>query len=89
MGTKLSFPNSSRTYNAVQRSIRFTGYFTIFEITFDLDQAALVSMSPSEASDEETLLSVFDANRPQIEAVANVVYWRVRKDYCPLSAKDF
>ncbi|NJM35297.1 MAG: DUF1488 domain-containing protein [Rhodomicrobium sp.] len=89
MQIKLSFPNPSRTYNGQQRSIRFTGHFAIFEITFDLDQAVLARMSPGASSDEAALLGIFDANRPKIEAVANAVYWRMRKDYCRLSAKDF
>jgi uncharacterized protein DUF1488 len=86
---KLSFPNTSRTYNASQRSVRFTGYFTIFEITFDLDQAALTRMNPSAAADETALLDIFDAHRRHIEAVANTVYWRTRKDYCQLHSRDF
>ncbi len=86
---KLTFPNASRSYNAIQHSIRFVGHFAIFEITFDIEQAALIRMSPSAASDEASLLDVFDANRPKIEAVANTVYWRIRKDYCQLSARDF
>lgn len=85
----LTFPNTSRTYNPVQRSVRFTGYFKIFEITFDLDQAALMRVSQNTASDEASLLNAFDANRAQIEAVANSVYWRTRKDYCYLSSRDF
>jgi hypothetical protein len=85
----LSFPNTSRTYNAVQRTVRFTGYFKIFEITFDLDQAALMRFSRNSAADEASLLDAFDAHRPQIEAAANTVYWRTRKDYCVLSARDF
>lgn len=86
---KLTFPNASRNYNVMQRSVRFVGHFAIFEITFDLDQDALIRMSPRAASDEASLLGVFDANRPRIEAVANTVYWRIRKDYCRLSARDF
>jgi Protein of unknown function (DUF1488) len=86
---KLSFPNTSRTYDVSRRTIRFTGYFAIFEIVFDLDQAALMRMSPKAAADEASLLDAFDANRGRIEAVANTVYWRQRKDYCQLSLRDF
>ncbi|MES1198580.1 MAG: DUF1488 family protein [Pseudomonadota bacterium] len=85
----LKFPNTSRSYNAVKQCVRFRGYDTVFEISFDLAEGALRRLSPGAAQDETSLLAVFDLHRDRIERVANAVYSRQQKEFLNLSASDF
>lgn len=88
---KLAFPNISRTYNPTKRCVRFGGYDSVFEVSFDLDEDALYRMAPQADQSEESLLAVFDLNRMQIERAANAAYSRRRQKshWLPASAFAF
>jgi hypothetical protein len=86
----LTFPNQSRSYDADNRRIRFSGYDGMFEIRFFLQVDALTKGSTSKISDEREILSAFDALRNSIVAVAEKVYGKRRKQsMCTLTASDF
>lgn len=40
------FPNASRSYNPTKQCVRFLGYDTVFEVSFDPDERALRRWSP-------------------------------------------
>jgi hypothetical protein len=85
----LYFPNPSRHYNASSRCVRFRGYDAVFEIAFDVEAGALLRLDPGAAADEDSLLGVFDANRPRIERAAHVQYLRTVENPYRLTADHF
>jgi hypothetical protein len=85
----LSFPNRSRSYDATRRAVRFWGYDTAMEWSFFVTEDALKRVQPNMRFDEESLLSVFDANRELIYATAAKVYARRRKGSYDLTTSDF
>lgn len=88
-GAGIAFPNTSRSYNAEKRCIRFGGYDAVFEVQFDLDAAVLDILEPGGGRDERGRLRSFDAHRPRIEKVAGAVYARRRSPFVELFAADF
>jgi len=86
----LHFPNASRNYDPARHCIRFWGHDSTFEISFYLDEDALVKISPYSERDEASLLHVFDVNRVRIEEAASATYSssRQRQSYHRLSASD-
>lgn len=85
----ISFPNSSRSYDALNRRVRFWGYDSTFEISFYLDEGALQKFSPQPHMDEAVSLRIFDGNRKRIEKAAHTAYERQRRNFYLLSGADF
>jgi hypothetical protein len=85
----LSFPNSSRSYDATRRAVRFWGHDSAMETSFFVTEDALRRVQPSTAFDQNVALRVFDLNRPLIYATAAKVYARGRKGSYDLVSSDF
>ncbi|MBB6309093.1 DUF1488 domain-containing protein [Xanthobacter tagetidis] len=85
----LQFPNTSRVFDPVRRSVTFWGHDSAFEVAFHLDADALNRFSPQSGQDEAASLRTFDTNRLRIECVASGVYARRRQNFYRLSASDF
>jgi hypothetical protein len=85
----LSFPNQSRSYDATRRAVRFWGHDSAMEASFFVTEDALKRLQPNMRFGEAGLLSVFDANRTLIYAVAAKVYSRGRKGSYDLVSADF
>ena len=73
---RLSFPNSSRSFDANQSRIRFWGYDSAIEVSFFVEVDALKRLCPEMSSAESGLLQAFDAARNRIQEVADKVYVR-------------
>ncbi len=85
----LNFPNSSRSYDARMRSIRFWGHDGAFEVPFSIEESALSHLAPSANHDEIASLKSFDVNRDRILTAARKAYARGRKGSYALIASDF
>jgi hypothetical protein len=85
----LNFPNASRSYDATRRCIRFWGNDGAIEISFFLDESALIGIAIKPPSSEASLLESFDQNRERILRTACKVYGRRRKGSYDLFASDF
>ena len=70
----LSFPNPSRSYDAVSRRIRFWGHDSAMEVIFFLEENAIFILYPQTKNTEEAILAAFDKARQQIFAAAAKVY---------------
>ena len=55
----LSFPNPSRSYDAVGNRIRFWGHDDAFEVAFFLEVGALLRLFPDIPNIESRLLAAF------------------------------
>ena len=90
----MRFPNQSRSFDSAKNRVRFWGYDSAIEISFFVEVAALQKLSPdmpdSEAA-EAGILQAFDAARDRIEAVADKLYVRSKKNAYTytLAAEDF
>jgi hypothetical protein len=84
----ISFPNSSRSYDATRRAVRFWGHDRSMEASFFMTTEALTRRQPNLQSDAVDLLRAFDANRDRIYAIAARVYARGRKGSYDLVAAD-
>lgn len=84
----LNFPNTSRVYDETRRCIRFWGHDSAMEISFQIDEDALLRISPAQQG-ETAMLRVFDMNRVRIQNAAQSAYSRRRQSYHRLSAADF
>jgi hypothetical protein len=88
-GTRLSFPNESRIYDARQRCVRFWAYDEALEISFFVEADALCRLDPSATNDEPGLLGAFDRCRGKVFRSADRVYSRrLRKGSYTLAASD-
>ena len=85
----LSFPNASRSYDSGRRCIRFWGHDGALEISFFMDEAALVQIAIGTPKGESALLESFDLNRERILVVARKVYGRRRQGSYELASTDF
>ena len=85
----LSFPNSSRSYDATRRAVRFWGYDSAMETSFFVTEEALKRVQPSMDFDQNGALGAFDVNRPLIYAAAAKVYARGHKGSYDLVSSDF
>jgi hypothetical protein len=74
----LHFPNASRNYNPTRHCVCFWGHDSAFEVSFHLDEEALIKISPYANRDEASLLHVFDVNRARIQETASAAYSRLR-----------
>lgn len=86
----LHFPNDSRNYDQTRHCVCFWGHDSTFEVSFHLDEEALLKISPYANRDEASLLHVFDVNRVRIQEAASGAYSRSRgrQNYLRLSASD-
>ena len=85
----LSFPNSSRSYDATRQAVRFWGYDRAMETSFFVMADALRRLSPSTLVDDADLLRTFDLNRDLICTTAARVFARGKKGSYDLVAADF
>jgi Protein of unknown function (DUF1488) len=85
----LSFPNTSRSFDAGRQSVCFWGYDSAFEISFYIGVDALRSISSQPQCGEAAFLQAFDANREQIRRAAAKVYGRRRQSFYVLTRPDF
>jgi hypothetical protein len=84
----ISFPNSSRSYDATRRAVRFWGYDRSMESSFFVTVDALKQIQPDLQFDAVDLLRAFDRNRDRIYAIAAKVYARGRRGSYDLVAAD-
>jgi hypothetical protein len=88
---RLSFPNPSRSFDASRNRVRFWGYDHALEISFLLEEDALMKLCPDMNRAEAGFLDAFDAVRTRIHEAADRVYVRSKGRshvYC-LAARDF
>jgi hypothetical protein len=85
----LNFPNASRSYDATRHSIRFWGYDGALEVSFFVEDSALMRIAPGTTRGESSLLKSFDENRDRIFAAASRAYQRRRKGSYELITSDF
>ncbi len=84
----ISFPNSSRSYDATRRAVRFWGYDRSMESSFFVTVDALRRLQPNLCFDADDLLLAFDVNRERIHKIAARVYARGRRGSYDLLAAD-
>ena len=91
---KLSFPNPSRSFDVSRKRVCFWGYDRTIEVTFFVEEDALMRLCPGMSNAETGFLKAFDAALHRIHEVADTVYGREGKG-CKgvyafsLSAGDF
>ena len=85
----LNFPNASRSYDGTRRCIRFWGHDGAIEISFFVDETALLQLAAGTPRGEPALLEIFDRNRERVLQAARKVYERRRKGSYEISASDF
>ena len=84
----LSFPNPSRSFDEMSKSVRFVGYDDLFEVSFFLEASALSKPVNGEFSQSACLVE-FDAKRDIIHDAARRVYSRKRGTPYTLKKSDF
>jgi hypothetical protein len=84
----LAFPNTSRSYDATRRAIRFWGHDRAMEWSFFVTAEALRRVQPAMVQDEAGMLGAFDSNRGLICVAAAKLYARGRKGSYELGAGD-
>lgn len=85
----LEFPNQNRSFEPSKNRIRFWGYDGALEITFFVEGAALMKISPDAGLSETALLDAFDTMLEHIHHVARKVYKRSHESVCVLSETAF
>lgn len=86
----LGFPNPSRSYDPEHRRIRFWGHDGSQEVSFLLDQDALLKLMPATGSAEAAILAAFDTARDRILEAAGRAYTpRQRQSFYVLSTANF
>lgn len=70
----LSFPNPSRSYDAVKNRVRFWGYDSTIEVSFFVEEDALVRLCPGMSGAETEFLKAFDSVLDRIHKAADKVY---------------
>jgi hypothetical protein len=84
----LGFPNSSRSYDATRRAVRFWGHESAMEWSFFVTAEALQRVHPAMVPDEAGMLGAFDSHRELICAAATKLFSRGRKGSYELGAGD-
>jgi hypothetical protein len=85
----IDFPNHSRSYDPTRRAVRFWGSDSAIEVSFFVNEDALIRIQPEASLDESGFLSAFDANRDLICVAAAKVYIRGSKGSYDLVAANF
>ena len=84
----LGFPNSSRSYDATRRAVRFWGHDSAMEWSFFVTAEALQRVHSAMVPDEAGMLDAFDSHRELICAAATKLFSRGRKGSYELGAGD-
>ena len=84
----IEFPNSSRSYDATRRAVRFWGHDTAMEWSFFITADALRHVNPALSEDEAGMLAAFDSHRDRIHLAAAKLYARGRKGSYELVGAD-
>jgi hypothetical protein len=71
---RLSFPNSSRSYDESRNCVCFWGYDSTIEVSFYVEVAALMQLCPDMERAEASFLRAFDTLLERIHKVADKVY---------------
>jgi len=85
----LNFPNLSRSFEAERGRVRFWAHDSAMEVSIFVKVSALLRLNPNTGSDEPAMLATFDANRKQINAVAEKRHSHDRQSFHILEAEDF
>lgn len=85
----ISFPNQSRSYDAVRKVVLFWGYDGVIEKAFSVPVDALMKIRMLMQYDEASLLHIFDSNRDLIYRAASKIYARNGKAPFHLTAANF
>lgn len=85
----LSFPDTSRVYDATCRQIRFVGHDGFRAISFRVNVDAIMENASDDPDDEDTCLRSFDGSRNAVQSVAREVYFNKRSTMYLLTAEDF
>jgi hypothetical protein len=72
----LEFPNQSRSFEGTKNRVRFWGYDSAIEITFFMEEEALMKICPEVSSAEIALLDAFDHTVERIHQIARKIYER-------------
>lgn len=83
----LEFPNRSRSFDDVKRTVRFHGYDGMFEVRFLVEATALLQ-KPDRGVMEAEYLDAFDRSRSAIQKAATRLYERKRQSSYTLTATD-
>ena len=84
----LGFPNSSRSYDATRRAVRFWGHDSAMEWSFFVTAGALQRVHPAMVPDEAVMLGAFNFHSELICAAATKLFSRGRKGSYELGAGD-
>ncbi len=87
----LDFPNHSRSFDAVRKVVRFSGYDGMFQVPFLIEAPALASLQGNSAetlTSEAECLVAFDAMRGVIHGIARTIYAYGRSPIYTLTVKD-
>jgi len=71
---RLSFPNTSRSFDSDKCRVRFWGYDQTIEVSFYVGCDALKRLCPKMDNVEQGILASFDKMLSRIHEVANKVY---------------
>jgi hypothetical protein len=85
----ISFPNQSRSYDAIRKVVLFWGYDGVMEKAFSIPVDALMKIRMLLKHDEAGLLQIFDANRDLIYQAASKAYSRKSNGPFNLTAANF
>lgn len=83
----LEFPNSSRSFDASRKAIRFVGHDGMSEVRFFIEANALPAPG-QPANDEDAYLSAFDAARNEILNAARRAYSSNQRNSVTLTVAD-
>lgn len=83
----LSFPNQARSYDEVNRRIRFLGHDGMFEVRFLLPVEMLAGDQPYRTASPGDHLKAFDALRPDIQKAAEKAYKATRQNLIVLDLR--
>ena len=85
----LDFPNRSRSYDARHRCVRFWGYDSACEVSFLIEEGALMRIDRSAPRTEHGFLVAFDKNRERILKAARKAYTPRGAGFFALAASNF
>lgn len=86
----IASPNQSRSYNEIERTIRFMGHDGMFEVRFTIGIDTLAKAVAAKLSGEKEALSAFDGTRKRIPDAAEKLYGKSkRSNMLVLTAADF
>ena len=84
----INFPNSSRSFDATRRAVRFWGHDRSMECPFFVTANALKHLHPGLTYDADEILRAFDNSVERIHAAAARVYARGRRGSYDVDVAD-